>query len=217
LRSKNKPAHLLHPFIQRFGIFSLKIKAQERFRIGRANIKPPILVFHRKTVEIAKRFNHLFGFTFEPIKPLLAKGARIMSLDDPKKKMSKSGDSGISLADTPEQMSKKIKRAVTDSGSEIRYTPGAKPAVSNLMLIYSELSGKDLKSIETTYKGKGCADFKKNLAEVVVEHFVEFRKKRAELEKDPALVASVLQKGKERAAEIAAKTLTEVRRKMGFL
>jgi tryptophanyl-tRNA synthetase len=167
--------------------------------------------------EIAKRFNHLFGFTFEPIKPLLAKGARIMSLDDPKKKMSKSGDSGISLADTPDQMRKKIKRAVTDSGSEIRFTPGAKPAISNLMLIFSELAGKDLKSIEAAYKGKGYADFKKDLAEVVVEHFSEFKKRRTELEKDPAYADKVLKVGSERAAEIARTTLCEIRRKMGFI
>lgn len=167
--------------------------------------------------EIAKRFNHLFGKTFEPVKALLTKGARIMSLTDPKKKMSKSGDAGISLGDAPEEIRHKIKRAVTDSGSEIRFTPGAKPAVSNLLTIYSILSGKDIKDIEKMYAGKGYADFKKDLAEVIVDYFADFRKKRAALEKKPDDLHDVLRNGAERATVIAKKTLAEAKTKMGFL
>jgi len=166
--------------------------------------------------EIAKRFNHLFGHTFEPVKPILTKGARIMSLKDPKKKMSKSGDSGILIADSPEEIRKKIMHAVTDSGSDIRYTPGAKPAISNLLTIYSELSSAAIPELEKRYMGKGYAQFKKDLAEVIVEYFADFCKKRAALEKKTGYVENVLRDGAERAAKIAEKTLAEVKQKMGF-
>ncbi len=167
--------------------------------------------------EIAKRFNHLFGAVFDPVKPTLTKSPRIMSLKDPKKKMSKSGDEGISLGDTPDMIRKKIMSAVTDSGSEIRYTPGAKPAIASLLTIYQELSGKDIKSIEKMYAGKGYGEFKKDLAEVIVEHFASFRKKRAEFEKNPDYVKEVLTEGRKRATLIAVKTLQEVKMHVGFL
>ena len=169
------------------------------------------------TKEIAKPFNHLLGKTFEPIKPLLTEAKRIMSLTEPKKKMSKSGDAGISFGDAPDEIRKKIKRAVTDSGTEIRYTPGAKPALSNLLTIYSELSGKSFKELEERYEGKGYADFKNDLAETVVDYFADFRAKRAELERDKGYVSDILRNGAARASDIAEKTLTEVKKKMGFL
>src|SRR3989338_1437446 len=167
--------------------------------------------------EIAKRFNHLFGHTFEPIQPMLSKGARIMSLQDPKKKMSKSGDAGISLGDSPEQIRKKIMHAVTDSGAEIRYTPGAKPAVANLLTIFSELTGATVPEIEKRFAGKGYAQFKKDLAEVIVEYFADFRKKRGALEKKSGYAEDILRNGAERASAIAQQTLFEVKQKMGFL
>ncbi|MDP3963225.1 MAG: tryptophan--tRNA ligase [bacterium] len=167
--------------------------------------------------EIAKRFNHLFGKTFDPIKPLLTEAKRIMSLAEPKKKMSKSGDAGISLGDSADEIRKKIKRAVTDSGSEIRYSPGAKPAVSNLLTIYGELSGKPVADIEKMYAGKGYADFKNDLAQVVADYFADFRARRAELQNDRVYVSGVLADGAARAAAIADKTLKEVKAKMGFL
>ncbi|MDO8558156.1 MAG: tryptophan--tRNA ligase [bacterium] len=167
--------------------------------------------------EIAKRFNHLFGATFDPIKPALTKSPRVMSLKDPKKKMSKSGDESVSLGDTPDMIRKKIMSAVTDSGSEIRYTPGAKPAISSLLTIYKELSGKDTKSLEKMYAGKGYGEFKKDLAEVVVEYFAPFRKKRAELEKNPQYTREVLQDGARRATILSQQTLNEVKKRIGFL
>jgi len=167
--------------------------------------------------EIARRFNHLFGKVFDPIKPLLTKSARVMSLKDPKKKMSKSGEEGISLADSPNVIRKKIQGAVTDSGNEIRYTPGAKPAISSLLTIYHELSGKDIQTLEKMYVGKGYAEFKKDLAEVIVDHFADFRKKRAKLEKNPDYIEKVLRNGKKRAEASAEKTLEEIKNKMGFL
>ena len=167
--------------------------------------------------EIARRFNHLFGKTFDPIQPMLSKGARIMSLQDPKKKMSKSGDAGISLGDSPEQIRKKIMHAVTDSGAEIRYTPGAKPAVENLLTIFSELTGATVPEIEKRFAGKGYAQFKKDLAEVIVEYFADFRKKRGALEKKSGYAEDILRNGAERASAIAQQTLFEVKQKMGFL
>jgi len=146
----------------------------------------------------------------------LTKSARLLSLTDPKKKMSKSGDAGISLADSPDEIRDKIKRAVTDSGTEIAYSPGAKPAISNLLTIYSEMSGKDTRTLEKIYAGKGYAEFKKDLAEVVVNYFADFRKKRAALEKKPVYVREVLQDGAKRAMLIAEQTLREVKNKVGF-
>ena len=121
------------------------------------------------------------------------------------------------IADSPEEIRKKIMHAVTDSGSDIRYTPGAKPAISNLLTIYSELSSAAIPELEKRYMGKGDAQFKKDLAEVIVEYFADFRKKRAALEKKTGYVENVLRDGAERAAKIAEKTLAEVKQKMGFL
>lgn len=166
--------------------------------------------------EIAKRFNHLFGKSFETVKPILTRAKRVMSLVEPKKKMSKSGDAGISLGDNPDEIRMKVKHAVTDSGSEVRYTPGAKPAVSNLLMIYGELAGRSFEELEAQYEGKGYAEFKADLAEVIVKYFADFRAKRAELEKDGAYIADVLESGAERAMEIAQKTLKNVKEKVGF-
>src|SRR3990167_4978404 len=112
------------------------------------------------TNEIAKKFNSMFGQTFDPVKAHLAEGARIMSLQEPTKKMSKTGDDGIALSDAPDVIREKIKKAVTDSGKEIIYDPEKKPAVSNLLTIHHLLSGKAIKSIENEYFGKSYSEFK---------------------------------------------------------
>ncbi|OHA43991.1 MAG: tryptophan--tRNA ligase, partial [Candidatus Taylorbacteria bacterium RIFCSPLOWO2_12_FULL_44_15c] len=116
------------------------------------------------TNEIAKRFNSMFGQTFEPVKAHLAEGARIMSLQDPTKKMSKTGDEGIALSDDPDTIRAKIKKAVTDSGKEVKYDEKSKPAISNLLTIYHLLSGKEIKTLEKEYDGKSYVDFKNDLA-----------------------------------------------------
>lgn len=166
--------------------------------------------------EIAKKFNHLFSPTFSKIKPYLSKGARIMSLTDPSKKMSKTGGEGIGLYDEPEEILEKIKRAVTDSGHEI-ITRVDKPAISNLLIIYHLFSGKSVKAIEKKYQGKGYAEFKRDLAEVVVKGLASFRKKRKELERKPAYVKSVIEKGVIKARKIASKNLAEIKKKIGLL
>jgi tryptophanyl-tRNA synthetase len=193
------------------------------------------------TNEIAKRFNSMFpgvghrplvgnsvGETFEPIKAHLAPGARIMSLQDPTKKMSKTPQSGkaaagqagddscILLADTPDEIRVKIKRAVTDSGKEIKYDEQSKPSISNLLTIYHLLSGKEIADIENKYEGKSYVDFKNDLAEVVVDFLQPFQEKRKEFENNPKTVLEILEKSECQARELADKTLNEVKEKMGL-
>jgi len=169
------------------------------------------------TNEVAKRFNSTFGQTFEPVKPYLAEGARIMSLQDPTKKMSKTGDEGIALTDSPDAISEKIKRAVTDSGKEIKYDPENKPAISNLLTIYSLLSGKDITALENGYGGKSYVDFKNGLSEVVVEYLKGFQERRSDFEKNIDKVEALLEASEEEAINMAAETMTEIKKKMGLL
>lgn len=168
------------------------------------------------TNEIARKFNSMFGEIFEPVKVKLTEGARIMSLQDASKKMSKTGDEGIALSDSPNEIRKKIKKAVTDSGKEVLFNPDKKPAVSNLITIYHLLSGKDIKQIEAMYEGKSYADFKSDLGEVVVSFLEPIQLKYNELKKDPNFVMSVLTKSEERAKVLASSTLKEVKEKMGL-
>ncbi len=117
------------------------------------------------TRTIARKFNHKFGRTFIEPRPLLTTVPRLMSLNDPHKKMSKSSPSGcLFLDDSAQVIREKIKRAVTDSGKEVKYDPKNKPAISNLMKIYEALAGKTIKEIEATFKNKGYGEFKKYFA-----------------------------------------------------
>jgi tryptophanyl-tRNA synthetase len=166
--------------------------------------------------EIASKFNHLFGETFESVKPFKAEGARIMSLQDGTKKMSKTGDDAISLSDDADTVRTKIKKAQTDSGKEVRFNPEEKPAISNLITIYSLLSGEQIGEIEVMYQDKSYADFKSDLAEVVVEFLKPFQARYQELAKDPGYVLSVLKDSEEKARMIASTTLNDVKKKMGL-
>jgi len=176
------------------------------------------------TNEIAKKFNSMFGETFDPVKPHLATGARIMSLQDPTKKMSKTpsagsgqaGDEYIALSDSPDEVREKIKKAVTDSGKEIVFDSDKKPAISNLMTIYHLLSQNSVKEIEKKYGGKNYSEFKNDLAEVVVNFLKPFQEKRKELESDLTYVEDVLTESEEKARIIASSTLTEVKQKIGL-
>ena len=169
------------------------------------------------TNEIAKKFNHMFGETFEQVKPHLAEGARIMSLQDPTKKMSKTGDEGIALSDSPDTIREKIKKAVTDSGKEIIFDENSKPAISNLLTIYRLLSGKEIKEIEKTYNGKTYVELKHDLAEVVVEFLKPFQEKYNELKNNLGYVESVLKKSEEKARVLANTTLEEIKEKIGLI
>lgn len=167
------------------------------------------------TNEIAKKFNHMFGETFEPVKIFKSEGERIKSLQNPFKKMSKSGDEGIALTDEPDVIREKIKKAVTDSGKEIIFDSDKKPAISNLLTIYHLLSGKEIKTLEKEYDGKNYMDFKKDLAEVVVEFLKPFQQKRQELAHNLDHVEQILTKSEEKARILASSTLQEVKRKIG--
>ncbi len=168
---------------------------------------------------IAKKFNQKFGEVFQEPETILPKtGAKIMSLQDPKKKMSKSDDtkSYISLFDTPEDITRKIMNSQTDSGKEIIYNVTKKPGISNLLTIYSLLTDKTTQEIEKQFKGKGYGDFKKSLAKVVIDYLEPFRRKQKELATRDIYVKEILNKGASRAKIIAETTMKEVREKMGL-
>jgi tryptophanyl-tRNA synthetase len=171
------------------------------------------------TRTIAKKFNQKFGNVFPEPETILPKsGAKIMSLTDPKKKMSKSDDpkSCISLFDSPEDIQKKIMSAETDSGKDVIYNVTKKPGISNLLTIYSLLTGKFTQEIEKEFKGKGYGDFKKALAKVVIDYLEPFRRKQKELQTRDVYVKEILAKGASRAKIIAEATMQEVREKMGL-
>ena len=170
------------------------------------------------TRTLAKRFNKQFGDTFIiPEAYVQKEGMRIMGLDDPTKKMSKSAKSEynyVSLTDDAETVRRKIKKAVTDSGSEIVYRDD-KPALKNLINIYSLLSEKSPQEIEKEYAGKGYADFKTGLAETIITFLEPFQKKMSELTDEKVL--AILRDGAEKVRPIAKAKLDEVKKKVGFI
>ncbi len=171
------------------------------------------------TRDLAERFNHLFGETFVLPEPMIQKeGGRIMGLDNPLKKMSKSAGPAnyISLLDSPDEIREKIKKAVTDSGSEIKYDE-KKPAINNLLTIYSLLSGQAIADLEKKYEDKNYADFKKDLAEVAVGFLAPFQKKYQAISDQPDQIEKILAEGADRADAIASQTLKEVKEKVGIL
>ncbi|MBI3337151.1 MAG: tryptophan--tRNA ligase [Candidatus Staskawiczbacteria bacterium] len=168
---------------------------------------------------IAKKFNQKFGETFPEPKSMLPKiGAKIMSLADPKKKMSKSDDpkSYISLFDEPEDIQKKIMSSQTDSGKDVIYNITKKPGISNLIVIYGLLADKTTEEIEKQFKGKNYSEFKKSLSKTVIEYLEPFRRKQKELLLRDVYVKEILNKGKLRAENIAQTTIQEARKKMGL-
>lgn len=170
--------------------------------------------------EIARKFNRKFGKTFKEPGVLLSKaGQKIMSLQNPKKKMAKTDDpkSCIELFDEPEIIRKKIMSAVTDLGKEIKYDPIKKPGVSNLLTIYSLVSEESIPELEKEFRGKGYAEFKKALAELLINSLKSFREKRKELLKREGYLKEILENGAEKARKIAGLTMTEVRKKIGLI
>ncbi|WP_409342260.1 tryptophan--tRNA ligase [Paenibacillus sp. MBLB4367] len=172
------------------------------------------------TRDLAQRFNQRYGDLFTVPEPYIPKvGARIMSLDDASKKMSKSNPnpgSFIAMLDEPDVIRKKLSRAVTDSGREVKYDPQNKPEVSNLMSIYTYCSGMSLDEIEAKYEGQGYGAFKKDLAEHVVATLEPIQKRYKEIRESGEL-ASILRKGAERAAAAANPLLREAKERMGFV
>jgi len=169
------------------------------------------------TRDLAERFNRDFGETFVVPEPYIPPvGANILSLQDPAKKMSKSDENpngSIFLLDDADTITKKVKRAVTDSGTDINFDP-SRPAISNLLTIYHLLTGKSDEECIAHFDGKGYGQFKTELAEAVVEFLSPFQKRYAEI--DDGSLRSILDTGTERARAIAAGTLKDVYTKLGI-
>lgn len=185
--------------------------------------KVPVGADQRQHIEITRdiawRFNQRYGETFVlPEADIKEHGARVMALDDPTKKMSKSSpnqNSYIALSDTPDVIRRKVKRAVTDSGSEVVYTED-KPALMNLIGIYALLTGKSTGEIEDLYAGKGYGAFKTDLGDIVVEALQPIQQRIAELEGSPEIINEILRAGAERARAVAGPKMDLVRDRIGL-
>ena len=171
------------------------------------------------TRDIALRFNNIYGDVFKIPEGYIPKsGARIMSLQEPDKKMSKSDEnenSYIALLDDSAAIKRKIKRAVTDSDGQIRFSPD-KPGVSNLLTIYSSITQKSIKECENEFKGKGYGILKEAVAETVDAELSPLRERYAEIRKDKVYLNDVMSAGRERAEKEAFKTLMKVHKKVGL-
>ncbi len=172
------------------------------------------------TRDLAQRFNNRYGATFKVPDPLIASvGARIMDLQDPRKKMSKSSESPqgtIRLTDSAHDIRAKVRTAVTDSGREIKASE-EKPAISNLLTIYSIASGSSVCEAEQAFAGKGYAHFKQALAEALVEYLRPVRERYEQAKSEPGEIKRVLRQGAEKARAIASQTLAAVYDRVGLV
>jgi tryptophanyl-tRNA synthetase len=173
------------------------------------------------TRDLAQRFNHRFGPTFVVPGPYIVKGvAKIADLQDPTVKMSKSSSSPQGIVDVledPASIRKKIARAVTDMGAQVRADDEAKPGVTNLLRIYAALTGASVADLEQRYAGSGYGAFKKDLADVVVDALAPVRERAEKMLADEAELDRLLADGADRAREVASSTLALVRDRVGFL
>jgi len=172
------------------------------------------------TREVARRINSKHPGLFVVPEPFIGKfGARVMGLDDPAVKMSKTASSEsnfVSLEDTPDQIRNKFKRAVTDSETVIRYDEEKKPAISNLLTIYSAFSGKEISAVEKEFAGKGYGDFKKSLGELAVQKIIPIQNRINELLKEKGELEKILTDGAQKAKDLAQPVMKEVRRRLGL-
>ena len=173
------------------------------------------------TRDIAIRFNNLYGETFKVPEPYIPKvGARIMSLGTPTSKMSKSDPQGcVFLMDSPDEISRKFKRAVTDSDSEncVRYAPQEKPGVANLMSIYSSVTGRSFEEIEREFEGQGYGKLKPAVGDAVIEALRPIRENAERMIADKAYLQQVYTEGAQKASYVARKTLRKVYKRVGFV
>ncbi|WUX08710.1 tryptophan--tRNA ligase [Streptomyces niveus] len=173
------------------------------------------------TRDLAERFNTRFGSTFTVPKPHIVKEvAKIYDLQDPSIKMSKSASTPkglVNLLDDPKATAKKIKSAVTDTGTEIRFDAEAKPGISNLLTIFSTLTGTGIADLEQRYEGKGYGALKVDLAEAMVDFVTPFRSRTQEYLDDPETLDSILAEGAEKARTVAAETLAQAYDRIGLL
>ena len=173
------------------------------------------------TRNVAQRFNNIYGDVFKVPEPYIPKtGARIMSLNAPDSKMSKSIPEGcVFLMEKPEDIQRKFKRAITDSDTErcVRFDSENKPGVSNLMSIYAAVTGKSMEEIEAEFDGQGYGAFKPAVGEAVIECLRPIREETERILKDKAYLESVYKAGAEKASYVANKTLRKVYKKVGFV
>ena len=173
------------------------------------------------TRDIAIRFNNLYGETFKVPEPYIPRvGARIMSLGTPTSKMSKSDPQGcVFLMDSPDEISRKFKRAVTDSDSEncVRYAPQEKPGVANLMSIYSSVTGRSFEEIEREFEGQGYGRFKPAVGDAVIEALRPIRENAERMIADKSYLQQVYTEGAQKASYVARKTLRKVYKRVGFV
>lgn len=173
------------------------------------------------TRDIAVRFNNLYGETFKVPEAYIPKaGARVMGLGNPTSKMSKSDPNGcVFLMEKPEDIARKFKRAITDSDTEncVRFDPANKPGVSNLMNIYSAVTGKSIDEIEREFEGQGYGVFKPAVGDAVIETLRPIREEATRLLDDKAYLCSVYTEGAQKASVIARKTLRKVYKKVGLV
>ncbi len=171
------------------------------------------------TRDVAQRFNSIYGETFKLPEPLIPEtGSRIMGLDDPTNKMSKSETTSghaINLLDSPDDIRAKIMRATTDSLREVRFDEN-RPGIYNLLVIYELFTGLSRPDIEARFEGKGYADFKQELAEVIIDSLRPLQSRYREFTADPTYIDSLLAEGASRARPLAEKTLTIVKKKVGL-
>ena len=173
------------------------------------------------TRDVAQRFNSIYGDVFKIPEPYIPEtGARVMSLNAPDSKMSKSMPEGcVFLMERPEDIQRKFKRAITDSDTEncVRFDRENKPGVANLMSIYSAVTGKSYEEIENEFIGCGYGKFKPVVGEAVIEHLRPIREEASKIMKDKAYLESVYRDGAQKASYVAEKTLRKVYKKVGFV
>ena len=169
--------------------------------------------------DIAERFNGVYGDVFQVPEPYIPKiGARVMSLQEPTRKMSKSDpeDTYIAILDKPEIIRKKLRRAVTDSENSVVFDPENKPGVANLMSIMSVLSGQTMDEISATYDGQGYGKFKDAVADCVISTLEPIQAEYERIAADKAYLQQVMDSGKDRASALAHRTMLKVRKKLGI-
>jgi tryptophanyl-tRNA synthetase len=173
------------------------------------------------TRDVAQRFNNIYGDVFTIPEPYIPKvGARIMSLQDPEKKMSKSDENPnayISLLDEPDVIMRKFRRAVTDSEATVRYDEKNKPGISNLMSIYSSITGKSYEVIEKEFEDLGYGDFKTAVGQTVVDTLKPIQEKHDQLMADRAYLDNIMKDGAQRAESLSYRTLRKVYKKVGLV
>ena len=206
------------------GLFTYPVLMAADILLYQTNVVP-IGAAQKQHLELARnigdRFNQLYPDTFTMPEPIIQKsGAKIMSLAEPTQKMSKSDENEnavVRILDAPDAIMRKFKRAVTDSDSSIIYDPENKPGVSNLLTIYSCFSGKSIEEAEREFDGRGYGDFKAAVGQVCCDKLIPVQEEYRRILADKAYLEEVMKKGADEASYYARKTLSKVRRKLGFV